>query len=938
MKSFHSWLFLLLFALLPSAASAQMEYSTWYFGMKVGLDFRSGSARVISDGPDATAEGIATICDPRTGELLFHTDGDSVWNRDRTLMPNGIGLGAHPSSTQAALIVPIPEDPDRFYIISTDGAEYIYGSSSAFIAIVDMRLDGGRGDVTQKKVVLTDSLAEKVAAVKHCNGRGYWVLFHELRSDRFLIYYLSKNGFEGPREVPIGSHHSRSLEAGIGGMKFSPSGDRLAVAMFTNKAVDLFDFDRKTGTLSNPMTIPVGEFTYDVCFSPDGSKLYVTGEQAKYLRQYDLSLGSPGAILASETVLFRSNFGSYALENTGQMQIGPDGRIYVAIRNELELSVITNPNLAGAACGYRHRVMPFGSRWRYATLGLPNQIYGVYDTTMETCRPPRARFTPSSLELCEGESVSFEDNSYDNPVTWQWSFPGGEPSSSSSRTPGRVAYSTPGSHRAMLVCGNANGTDTFFVDITVNPLPRIDAGADQRICVGESVAIRPSVTNGARFAWTPAAGLSCTDCPEPIASPTVTTTYTVTTTSERGCVSSDEVTVVVEEFVEVDAGRDTSVCVGESVQLRGKGGRFVAWSPDEGLSCTDCLDPIASPARTTIYVLTTSDNGRCVSIDSVRIAVTPRPQVSATDDVRICAGDSVVIGAQGGSRFSWTPAATLSCSDCATPTARPLATTTYYVEVSNGSGCVVLDSTTVFVDAAPRQVHAGLGPDIGVYPGSDLELPIMVDEPLDEAAIAYFDASIEYDPTIMYLDRATLDSTLTEGWTLVVTAEDRVRGRFAARFFAADGSTLTGSGALARLRFQSFINRGDSSVARLTLSFPGEECMRVLTRPVVVRLDSICGLSQRLVDVSASGYALEQNAPNPFNPTTTIGFSLGLDGPTRIEVIDAAGRPVETLVDATLASGTYSIVWDATAQPSGLYYCRITSGAWTRTLPMTLTK
>jgi hypothetical protein len=80
--------------------------------------------------------------------------------------------------------------------------------------------------------------------------------------------------------------------------------------------------------------------------------------------------------------------------------------------------------------------------------------------------------------------------------------------------------------------------------------------------------------------------------------------------------------------------------------------------------------------------------------------------------------------------------------------------------------------------------------------------------------------------------------------------------------------------------------------------------------------------------VNADGYALKQNAPNPFNRNTTITFSLGLDGPTRLEIFNASGQKMVTLFNQYMESGLHQTVWDATSYPSGVYIYRLTSGAW----------
>src|SRR5689334_4670063 len=82
----------------------------WHFGTAVGLSFASGSPVPLERGPMIAAEGCASVCDARTGALLFFTDGYGVWDGSGQNMPNGYGLGGHSSSTQSALIVPKPDD------------------------------------------------------------------------------------------------------------------------------------------------------------------------------------------------------------------------------------------------------------------------------------------------------------------------------------------------------------------------------------------------------------------------------------------------------------------------------------------------------------------------------------------------------------------------------------------------------------------------------------------------------------------------------------------------------------------------------------------------------------------------------------------------------------------------------------------------------------
>jgi hypothetical protein len=113
-----------------------------------------------------------------------------------------------------------------------------------------------------------------------------------------------------------------------------------------------------------------------------------------------------------------------------------------------------------------------------------------------------------------------------------------------------------------------------------------------------------------------------------------------------------------------------------------------------------------------------------------------------------------------------------------------------------------------------------------------------------------------------------------------------------------------------------------------SISLSDQTCLNVVTSPGQILLDSICGLSYRLMITNAAKYALEQNTPNPFNPETEIQFTLGLDGWTVLRVYDMSGGEVARLVDDYLLPGEYTARFDAGALPSGMYLYRLESGGW----------
>src|SRR6476660_7890192 len=111
-------LLLILLSFIQISAFSQHQANNWFFGIKAGLNFSSGSPVAITTGALSTTEGCSAISDAQ-GNLLFYTNGVSVWNRNNEIMPNGDSLHGDISSTQSALIVPAPGSSDYYYYIFT---------------------------------------------------------------------------------------------------------------------------------------------------------------------------------------------------------------------------------------------------------------------------------------------------------------------------------------------------------------------------------------------------------------------------------------------------------------------------------------------------------------------------------------------------------------------------------------------------------------------------------------------------------------------------------------------------------------------------------------------------------------------------------------------------------------------------------------------------
>ena len=381
MKSYTKYLFVLMFAVSAIHSTyAQNESNFWYFGSSAALDFSGANPVAVAGSAMSTSEGCASISDKASGQLLFYTDGLTIYNRNNIQMPNGSGLLGDGSSTQSAIIVPNPVSSNLFYVF-TVAAQAAGGLT---YSVVDMTLQGGLGDVNgTKNVQLIDTTTEKVTAVMHCNGHDIWVIAHKYSSNAYYSYLITNAGIQAPVITNIGVYIG--VQGGFGGqeetigyLKASPNGKKIASSNWVNvNKMEIFDFNNSTGVLSNVITdtYPPNNFDgpYGVCFSPDNSKVYF-GIFPDRIFQYDLNAGSPAAILASKYTVVQN----VAL-TIGGLGLAKNGKIYISTSNLSTLDVINTPNVVGVGCGYQATAVNLGAGM--AIFGLPTFIESFFDNT-----------------------------------------------------------------------------------------------------------------------------------------------------------------------------------------------------------------------------------------------------------------------------------------------------------------------------------------------------------------------------------------------------------------------------------------------------------------------------------------------------------------------------------------------------------------------------
>jgi hypothetical protein len=104
-----------------------------------------------------------------------------------------------------------------------------------------------------------------------------------------------------------------------------------------------------------------------------------------------------------------------------------------------------------------------------------------------------------------------------------------------------------------------------------------------------------------------------------------------------------------------------------------------------------------------------------------------------------------------------------------------------------------------------------------------------------------------------------------------------------------------------------------------------------------IRDSTITGI-KNYINNNPENFVLEQNYPNPFNPITVIRYQLMVNSWVTLKVYNILGQEVAVLVNGKYHAGNYNVTWNAGVNPSGVYFCRLTSGNYSQTKKVTLMK
>lgn len=350
----------------------------------------------------------------------------------------------------------------------------------------------------------------------------------------------------------------------------------------------------------------------------------------------------------------------------------------------------------------------------FTVMGTDNIGCSSTDTVVVNTFSTPVISTGTGDSICIGGSIVLTAS---GGTQYQWS-----PSAGLSDPASATPTASPSTTTAYTVeVRDANGC--LAVDsttITVLPLPSINTGGTQTICENDTVQLQ--ATGGNAYQWSVPGSLSCTTCPDPLAFPMATTTYTVIGTDPFGCPDTQTQQVVVNPLPTVTAITSNSpICQGDTVQLQATGAVQYTWSPATSLSSTSGASVQAYPQNSTVYTVIGVDANGCTNSGTVLVDLFVNPVVSGGANDTICVGQSIQLQASGGTVYQWTPATGLSDSTIANPVASPAASTTYTVTISDVNGCTATATKHIEVVSLPP---VDAGPDLTMCVGDTLALSV----------------------------------------------------------------------------------------------------------------------------------------------------------------------------------------------------------------------
>lgn len=427
------WFILIITLLSTINSHAQKHDYIWFLGQEsIGEDTSSVlNFNYLSPRIDSFKRNLVffrtntSMCDS-LGNLLFYTNGFKIYNSQKQLMQNGDSINPglffnnnHSNwgnaMPEGSIAIPHPNQPNKYYLFHQT---YIAGSGNGgfleklLYSVIDMNANNGLGSVEVKNVFLTsDSICTgQLEAIKHGNGHDWWIIQPMEQSNGYHTFLITGDSIIKKPNQYIGNYPRFKGIEWLGQSTFSPNGHTY-VRYDQKNDLEIFDFDRCNGKLSNYLHIPIID-TVDntwpnaipsgVAISANNRFLYITS----YIYVYQFDLLAPNISNSKDTVAtydgflqwgwLPSYFGGYA-------QLAPDNRIIFTNPQISYLHSITTPDSLGLSCNvqqhssyiYYNTGFSIPNFPHYRTQSLPNNPCGTFSKVVKEKNSSHLKIYPN---------------------------------------------------------------------------------------------------------------------------------------------------------------------------------------------------------------------------------------------------------------------------------------------------------------------------------------------------------------------------------------------------------------------------------------------------------------------------------------------------------------------------------------------------------------
>lgn len=472
-----TYLFLVFF-LLPFISKAQSQTDNWFFGIESGIKFTPQNISLQERSSIQTLSGCASFSNYKR-ELLFYTNGETVWNSNHEIMENGDGLSGEIENTQNSVIVPKPGSSTIYYLFTTRRNNSSEFTAGVRYSEIEISTEYPLGKVISKNAFLDTFFTEKITAIYSEDGNSIYVITFGTEIgdsnapfDTISTYTVTSSGVSRRTITKVPEASSRSSK---GMIKASPDGKIIAIAIHDfndEEGICLLDFNKTNGeiTFRRRLSMNIGPgvwcVPYGLEFSQNSQILYYSGllnsGNNSILRQTPIrETGQPINIAFSDR------------ENFGNLQLASNGKIYIGktFKNEEQspantIAVINSPEIEGLGCNYQRGVLNLTPM--SITLGVPNFITNLFQSKI---------FTENQ---CYVDPFTFRSESYTNITNIDWDFGDGNTANGLNVT---HRYTSPGNYIVEAILSLSNNTKTsIYTEVTAYELPVLTSGQELVEC------------------------------------------------------------------------------------------------------------------------------------------------------------------------------------------------------------------------------------------------------------------------------------------------------------------------------------------------------------------------------------------------------------------------------------------------------------------------